>query len=110
MREVPCEYNVTVCVPEKRSETVEVCNYVAEQAKRSVPYTVCVPLTKTGTREVTSYRRVEEQKTHIYTVRLPYPVEKQVPVQVCRMVAKKVRLPVTCCGRAPCRCRGCCCW
>ena len=108
-RDVPYEYDVTICKPEKRTETVQVCNYVAEPQKRSVPYTVCVPVKKTGTREVTSYRRVEEQKTHTYTVRVPYTVEKQVPVQVCRMVAKKVTMPAPSC--APGRCwSGRCCW
>jgi len=101
IREVPYEFDVTVCTPEKRSEMVQVCNYAPEQVTRSVPYTVCVPVTKTDTREVTCYRRVEEPRTYNYTVCVPYQVEKQVPVQVCRMVPKTVTLQAPACGGAP---------
>jgi hypothetical protein len=100
MHDVPYEYEVTLCHPEKRTETVQVCNYVAQPQTRSVPYTVCVPVTKTGIREITCYHRVEEPATYTYTVQVPYSVEKQVPVQVCRMVAKKVTLPAGGCEGA----------
>ncbi len=87
---VPYEYDVTVCKPERRTENVQVCNYVPEQQKCSVPYTVCVPVKKTGTREVTNWRLVQEQKSYTYSACIPYPVEKQLAVQVCRMVPKTV--------------------
>jgi hypothetical protein len=65
-----------------------------------VPYTVCVPVKQTGTRDVTNWRRVEEPKVHTYTVRVPYPVQKQVPVRVCRMVPKTVTMQAPACGSA----------
>jgi len=99
-REVSYEYNVTVCKPEERVKQVQVCNYVPEQQTRTVAYQVCVPVKKTGTRNVTDYKRVEEQKTRTYTVRVPHTVQKEVPVQVCRMVEKKVVRPIPNCN--PC--------
>ena len=106
---MPYECEVVVCKPERRTETVQVCNYVAEPQKRSVPYTVCVPVTKTGTREVTCYRMVQEPRTQTCTVRVPYQVQKQVPVQVCQMVAKKVTMQAPACGPSGCW-RGNRCW
>jgi hypothetical protein len=101
-REVPYEYDVVVCRPEKRSETVQVRNFVPEQQKRMVPYTVCVPVTKTATRDVTCYKMVQEPRTRTITVCVPHMVQKQVPVQVCRMVAKRVTLQAPICGPAGC--------
>ena len=43
MFEEPYNYTVTVCKPETRTRTVNVCSYVSEQLTRDVPYTVCVP-------------------------------------------------------------------
>jgi hypothetical protein len=54
---------------------------------------------------VTTYRREEFQRTISYTVDVPHPVEKEIEVQVCRMVPKTIQVPVypRCCGSCGCR-------
>jgi hypothetical protein len=81
-----------------------------------VPYVECVPVTKTRTYPVTTVRRVPEEKTENYTVCVPYPVQREVQVQVCRMVPKTIQVPVSTgcanngcndCGRRMARRCGC---
>jgi len=47
-------------------------------------------------------KQVPETRTSKYTVKVPFTEEQEVPVKVCRMVAKtiKVRVPVStpCCN------------
>jgi hypothetical protein len=83
-------FNVTVCKPETRTRTVTVCDTVEEVQVRQVPYTVCVPQEKTRTYEVTVWKSVPETKTETYLVQVPYCVEKEVAVQVCKLVPKKI--------------------
>jgi hypothetical protein len=44
---------------------------------------------------VTVYDTVNEEKSDWYTVCVPVTVEKEVSVQVCTLVAKKVLVPAT---------------
>jgi hypothetical protein len=124
--EEPCEYQVTVCHPEKRTRTVKVCNmkqevrtqichvtnYETEVVTKEVPYTVCVPQQKTWTETVTTYQQVPEEVTRTVTVCVPVQVEKEVQVNVCHMVPKTIQVPVhscckvRCCHRRRCAC-GC---
>jgi hypothetical protein len=112
VEDVPYEYNVTVCQPETRTREVQICNMVPEQQTREEQYQVCVPKQMTGTREVATCRLVTEQKTATRTIQVPYTVQKQVQVQVCKMVPKTItcQVPVTnCapCAPAPNACGGC---
>ena len=111
VQQIPCEYNVTRCRPEVRTRTVSVCHMVNERASRQVQCTVLVPQRRTVTRQVTVMRCVPERKTSSYTVQVAYPVQRQVPVQVCRMVARTVdcRVCVRQCAAPQCpTSRGCC--
>ena len=116
--EQPYQYCVTVCKPETRTMTVNLCSYEnrtqsctervceyrnetrtrtfcvteckAEARTREVAYTECVPQKRTCTEQVVHYRDVSEEKTEQYTVMVPHQVEKEVCVQVCHMVPKEV--------------------
>lgn len=116
----PYKCNVTVMKPETRTRTVKKCNYVTEQKTKDVTVTRCVPEQRTMTKEVTRYECVPTEKTVTCTVRVPHQVEKEVQVQVCKMVPKTVMVPAASegCGTADCgsggcgrrgllRCRGC---
>jgi hypothetical protein len=97
MEDVPYDYTVTACRPETRTQTVQVCSYVNEPKTRQVEYTVCLPKQQTVTRPVVTCKMVEEQQTVTCHVPVSYTVQKQVAVQVCRMVPKKItcQVPVT---------------
>jgi hypothetical protein len=116
--EEPCEYTVTVCKPEVRNCTVKVCDwkqevrtmmcnvttYESDVVQKEVTYTVCVPQQKTWTETVTCYETQAEEVTRTVTVCVPHQVQKEVQVNVCRMVPKTVQVPVQCGGGC---CRGC---
>jgi len=113
--EQPFTYTVTVCRPEARTETVNVTRMVPQQRAREVSYTVSVPRTVTTTRAVTTCRSEAYQATESFTVSVPVPVQRQVPVRVCRMVPRtiQVRVPapapvVPCESAAPASGPGCC--
>lgn len=89
-------YNVTVHTAEKRVRRVKVCRYVPEERVRDVSYTVCVPAQRERLCNVTTYRTVAEQRVQKYYVSVPYQVQKQVQVMVCRMVPKTVVCKVPC--------------
>ena len=104
MFDEPYTYTVTVCKPETRNRTVNVCEMVSEQLSREVPYMVCVPQKRTRTRNVTTCRAVQEEKTDTYTICVPYTVEREVQVRVCKLVPKTIqcRVPVAaaqCCDQ-----------
>jgi hypothetical protein len=109
----PCTYPVTVCKPEKRVCTVRVCHYEKVTAQREVCYTVCVPKVVRRVENVTTYKTITEPKTCKYTVMVPRQVQKEAEVLVCKLVEKKIQVPLctptcaqpACCAR-PCR-RGC---
>ena len=121
--EEPYEYQVTVCEPETRSCTVNVCqmkcevrtvkcmvtDYETVSEQRQVCYTVCVPQKREWTETVTHYRQVAEEVPCTVTVCVPQQVERQVQVQCCQMVAQTIQVPVCtvqCCRPVCCR-RGC---
>ncbi|HEY4311861.1 MAG TPA: hypothetical protein VGN12_20605 [Pirellulales bacterium] len=111
--------NVTVMKPETRTRTVQKRTFVMEPQTREVTYTKCVAEQRTMTRDVTRYECVPTEKTLTCTVRVPHQVEKEVQVQVCKMVPKTIMVPAgsdSGCGTAECggsgllrgrRCRGC---
>ena len=92
---------VTVCRPEVRTRTVQVCETQREQVTQQIAYTVCVPQKHVENRQVTTFRCVAEERKEPYTVMVPYQEQHQVQVQVCKMVAQKVQVPA--CGCAPAR-------
>jgi hypothetical protein len=73
-----------------------------EQRTREVPYTVCVAQTRTRQEQVTEYKQVPVEKVDLVTVMVPREVEKEVQVQVCRMVPKTVKVPASGCGGSSC--------
>ncbi len=110
MVEEPYSYQVTVCRPVKKTYKVRVCEYQQVPTTREVRYTVYVPKEVTRTEYVTTWRCQQVQETRRYMVTVPYQVEKEVPVRVCKMVPKTIRVPVypTCCGTTCCTTRRCC--
>jgi hypothetical protein len=105
--EEPYEYHVTVYHPEVRQQKVKVCEVVTQEKQQEVQVTVCVPERRDAVRNVTTYRTVSEPQVQRYTVQVPYTVQKEVDVQVCRLVPKTVlyRVPVEMVG--PSVCGGC---
>jgi hypothetical protein len=97
--EVPYEYSVTRCRPEKRTKTIRVCKMEYEIQKREVEYTVCVPKTEMRKMQVTTYKCITEERKISCTVMVPYTEEVQVCRRVCRMVPKTIKVPA--CN--PCR-------
>ena len=105
---VPYQYKVTVCKPEVRTRTVQVCNYRTEMRTRNVQVceTECVPMTREvaytcympqkqqRSYNVTTYRMIPEKRVETYKVCVPHQVQKPVQVRVCRMVAEKIKVPV----------------
>lgn len=102
--DVPFEYVVTRCRPERRTFTVNVCDYVDVEETREVAFTVGVPKQVTQTRRVSCLKGiVQEPHTETYVVQVPYPVEREVPVPVCQMVPQKVKVWVARpCAPPPC--------
>ena len=84
------QYPKIVYQPEVRTRTVQVCEYKAEEVSREEQYTEYVPQKRVRTEHVTFMRSVPDQQHEQYTVMVPYQEQQQVPVQVCRMVARKV--------------------
>lgn len=119
--EQPYTYQVQVCTPETRTRSFKVCSYAQEtrtatekvceyhyetrinkytvtdckheQRTREVPYTVCVPKIETRSEQVTTYECRPFQKTETCTVMVQQCVQKEIEVQVCRMVPQTVQVP-----------------
>jgi hypothetical protein len=98
--QVPYEYQVCVMKQEQRSRTVTVCETTTEQRERQVNYVECIPQQKTEEYQVTTYSCVPEQHTQSYTVLVPHTTQKEIEVQVCKMVAETVEVP--CAPACPC--------
>lgn len=98
----PYEYHVTVFYPEVRSQRVKVCDFVTEEKQREVQVTFCVPERRESVRNVYSYRPIVEPHVEQFIVQVPHVVAKEIEVQVCRMVPKRVvcKVPIGCshCG------------
>ncbi len=97
----PYEFEVTICKPVKQNCTKKVCTFKCETRTRDVQYTVCTPEKKTGTRTVTFCKPVMAEKEETCTVMVPHKVEKEVQVNVCRMVEKKIQVAACCPQPAP---------
>lgn len=94
--EEPFEYTVTVCEPQKRIVEEKVCRYEYEKKTRNIQFTVHEPKKVEKTFNITSIRCEPQQQVRKYTVMVPYPVEKEITVPVCKMVPKVVlcKVPV----------------
>jgi hypothetical protein len=123
-RQEEFSYDVTVCVPETRTCQVQMTECVPDQQEFQYNVIVCVPETITCQvqvseceakqeeyqYQVTTCEAVSEEKTETYTVHVPVQVEKEIQVQVCRMVEKRIQVPApSCCSVCPTSaCGGCC--
>ncbi|MGL4463396.1 MAG: hypothetical protein ACRC1K_14700 [Planctomycetia bacterium] len=92
--DVPYTYNVTVCKPETKTTMVKVHKSMMVPKTREVMYTQCVAEMKTGVNKVTTHKSVPVEKIEKVTVMKSFSVEKEIDVQVCTMVAKKVMVKV----------------
>jgi len=95
--QVPYEHDVTCFRPDTRSCTVRVMAGTRPDVRtRRVNYTYFVPRTVERQVPVTTYRCVQEEKVVPCPVTIPYTVEKEIQVPVCRMVPQTVacRVPV----------------
>ena len=103
IEEVAYQYTVEACRPETRTQTVQVCALQQEAQTREVQRMVCVPQPQRVIRPITTCRMVGEQCTKTCMVPVPYTVQKQVCVQVCKMVPKQVsyQVPVPCDEQLP---------
>jgi hypothetical protein len=75
---------------------------VAETRSRQENYTVSVPVERTRTIRTTRYEETPELRKETVTVNVPYTETHEVPVKVCKPVAKEVLVP-------ECGCRPKCC-
>jgi hypothetical protein len=89
----PYTYNVCLTRAETRERTVQRCSLVNEAKTREVSFTRMVPEERTKSFEVTRYECVPEERTQAYTVNVPYQVDKEIQVQVCKMVPKTIMVP-----------------
>lgn len=124
----PYNYCVTVCRPEQRVRvvrecsyrqevrqgTVRVCGYRYEQRQcthnvceykpevhqKEVQYTVCVPEVRQCTQYVLCPKKIAVERTCMVPVCVPHQVQRQVTVNVCKMVPKTIMVPV--CGGCNC--------
>src|SRR5438876_9473090 len=95
-REIQC----TVMVAKPQTMTRTVTAYEMQPQTREIQCTVMVPKTMSGTRTVTTYKMEAYPETVNYTVCVPQQVQKEIQVQVCRMVPKTIQVcvPVTACA------------
>lgn len=100
--EEPYEYTVCVMRPVTKTCTINVPHHDYETKTRQVTCMVPVPKQVKRMVDVVTYKHVPEKKTEHYTELVPYTVEKEVVVPVCKMVPKKItcKVPVPCpvCG------------
>ena len=74
----------TVFKPVVQTRTVPVTDMVPQERTREVPYVEYISVPRTGVRTVTTYKCVPQTITQSYTVQVPYTVEKEIRVPVCR--------------------------
>jgi hypothetical protein len=94
--EEPYECTVTVCKPEIRTCKTRVWETVHEEQTKTHTYCTVEPRVTVTPYEVTECRWLPVEKTQTYTACVPYEVEKQVEVRVCKLVPKTVRVPRCC--------------
>ena len=83
-----CEYQVQLCKPETRSRTVQVCEMVRSEQPYEYQVQLCKP--EARTRQITVCKQVPEEKTRTvsYAVCVPKTREEQYPVTVCDPVTE----------------------
>jgi hypothetical protein len=90
----PYTYTVSLCRAETRQQTVNVTSFEPVTKSRVVSFVVSVPKTMTGTQTQITYKTENFQETVNTTVCVPVQVQKQVAVQVCRMVPRTIQVCV----------------
>jgi hypothetical protein len=85
----PYEYSAVVHRPETRTIQVRVCGYVKQERQREFEVTTCVPRGRELVRNVSTYRTEKEQGVEQIPVLVPYTVQKEIDVPVCRLVPQK---------------------
>jgi hypothetical protein len=94
--EFPYECKVTVCRPEQRTRTVKV--WSTQKEERTVEHPYCTIEARVIVKPYT-VKECQWQKfvrTEPYEECVPYTVERQVQVKVCRMAPQTVRVPACC--------------
>lgn len=100
--QVPYEYEVTTYRREEKVCQKQVCDMERVMEKRQVTEQICVPRKRMVDYEVTTCECIVEDVKEQFKVCTPVVTETEVPVQVCRMVEKKIMVPApTCCQAAP---------
>ena len=94
-----CSYEV-----QQRKQKVPVCEYEIRERKRVVYDVKLVPQKVVRQYPVTTYKLVTELRDEKYIDYVVHQVEKEVDVPVCRMVEKKVMVPVDSCYAPPRSC------
>lgn len=94
--EVPYECKVTVCRPEPRTRMVKVWSTQKEERVVAHPYCTIEPRVIVKPYTVKECQWQKFIRTEPYEETVPYTVERQVRVKVCRMVPQTVRVPVCC--------------
>ena len=90
---VPYTTTIETCEPVTKTRTVKRLVNKTEMKKHESKYVTYEPLEKFERKYVTVCEKVPETKIVTETVCVPYEVEKEVEVRVCKMVPKTVRVP-----------------
>jgi len=82
------------CVPEQRSnvQQVKTCRMVQEQLTREVPYTECVAERRTKVDHVRHCNYVDQVQDVQVNVCVPQQVTRKIQVRVCNMVAQEIEV------------------
>ena len=87
--EEPYECVVTVCKPEVRTCRTQVWDTVHEEQVKTHTYCTVEPRVTVTPYEATECRWLPFEKVETYMACVPYEVEKQIEVKVCKMVPKQ---------------------
>lgn len=83
-------HGCVACKPEVRTYTYPVCDVQFVPVSRQVTYTAQVPKIVTRARQVSFMKPTYVEQTQSCTVMVPYTVEEEVRVPVCKLVPKKI--------------------
>ncbi|MGE0758667.1 MAG: hypothetical protein AB7O38_16695, partial [Pirellulaceae bacterium] len=110
-KQITVTCNRNVCVEETYECEVDACAEVEQtrqvkvwETKKEMKTVIdrcqtVVPEVRTKSVPVTICEEVPEEKIETYTECVPYEVEKEVEVCVCKMVPQKVAIPCPCCSK-----------
>jgi hypothetical protein len=93
---VPCVRTIDTCEPVTKTRKVKRVVQKIETRTHKSKYVTYQPLQKFERKTVCVCENVPVTKTVTETVCVPYTVEKQVEVRVCRMVPKTIQVPCQC--------------